>query len=108
MKTTLRNILATVLLVATVSMGGNEPEGITLNYEIGYSGTVTFKIMTTGGVEIRTLLNNQTQSAGNQSVFWDGKNSSGIYVATGSYVYQITAVINGGSYNKTGYVQYIK
>ena len=42
------------------------------------------------GREVRTLVNN-TMNAGNYQVVWDGRNSVGVQVATGVYIYRIQA-----------------
>ena len=45
------------------------------------------------GQEVRTLVD-EFQSAGNKSVVWNGKDNAGQSVASGVYVYRMTA---GGS-----------
>src|SRR4030095_1977267 len=46
---------------------------------------------------VRTLVNNVSQSAGAQSVAWDGKNDSSTVVADGKYTYRIDASDVAGS-----------
>lgn len=110
MKTTFRNILVAVLLFVPVTIHGNVPEGVTLRYRLGYDNTtVTLKIWNSGsGSEVKTLLNNQIQSEGWHEVLWDGRDNSGTYVATGTYIYRIKIVVNGGTTEKAGYLEYIK
>ncbi|MCK4664296.1 MAG: T9SS type A sorting domain-containing protein [Bacteroidales bacterium] len=59
-----------------------------ISYDIPNSTKIILIIYNTAGQEIRTLVN-ETQSAGNKSVFWDGKDNSGQIVSPGVYTYCI-------------------
>jgi len=62
------------------------------NIEFGLpeAGQVTLKIYNTLGQEVRTLVNSDLPT-GMHKIKWDGINNSGIRVASGVYVYRITA-----------------
>ncbi len=59
------------------------------------AGNVTLKIHDTLGREIRTLLRNAAKSPGFHIAVWDGKDESGLAVASGVYFYRLT--VNGFS-----------
>jgi len=54
------------------------------------AGNVTLKIYDTLGREIRTLLRNAAKSPGFHIAVWDGKDESGVAVASGVYFYRLT------------------
>jgi flagellar hook assembly protein FlgD len=47
------------------------------------------------GREVKALVNNE-MSIGNHSVNWNGDDNNGIKVASGTYIYRITATANAG------------
>lgn len=62
----------------------------TISYEIPNSTQVKIVVYDMLGREVATLLNSD-QQAGVHQVVWDGRNSFGQQVASGSYIYRITA-----------------
>ncbi len=60
----------------------------TIRYNLGKSTVVSLKIYNLLGQEIRVLVN-ETQSAGQQSVTWNGRNNFGAPVVSGIYLYRI-------------------
>lgn len=76
------------------SLGQNYPNPFnpttTLKYAISVTGLVTLKIYNSIGQEIRTLIDNY-ESAGYKEVVWDGKNSNGVQMPSGLYIYRIDA-----------------
>jgi hypothetical protein len=62
----------------------------TIEYALPESHQVTIKVYNSLGQEVRTLVD-EFQQPGYKSVVWDGKNNIGSPVASGSYVYRITA-----------------
>ena len=48
------------------------------------------------GQEIARLINGQTLTAGYHQKVWDAKNSHGLSLASGLYIYRIEAVGNDG------------
>jgi hypothetical protein len=62
----------------------------TIEYRIPNSSPVTLKIYNIQGQEIATLVN-ANHPAGKYSVTWNGKDRFGRPVASGTYIYQITA-----------------
>ena len=62
----------------------------TIRYSLAEDGEVTIKIYDIGGNPVRTLIDDESQSAiDEQSVAWDGKNDKGNVVANGVYFYVI-------------------
>jgi hypothetical protein len=64
-----------------------------INYSIPSDATVKLSVYNSLGQVVKTLVNVQ-QKAGYYSIRWDGANESGSKVASGMYIYRITA----GSY----------
>lgn len=64
----------------------------TINYSINEKGIVRLQVYNILGQLVRTLVN-QTVSAGNYSIVWDGKNDSGTMVSSGVYIYILTSNI---------------
>jgi flagellar hook assembly protein FlgD len=67
-----------------------------IRYTLTHAATVSVEISSedpvTGLARIRTLLDGAEQTAGVQSVLWDGRDDSGLVVNTQRYIYVITAV----------------
>jgi hypothetical protein len=62
----------------------------TIKYDLKKSGNVQLIIYNLLGQKIRNLVNS-SQEAGYQSILWDGRNDSGISVASGIYIYRLEA-----------------
>jgi hypothetical protein len=77
--------------------------GTIINYALPKSSLVTIKIYNILGREIRTLVNVE-QQAGNYTVQWNGDNNFGRLVASGVYIYRVTA----GQNVKTMKMMYLK
>ncbi len=61
-----------------------------INFAIPQNGFVTIKVYDMLGREVKTLIN-QEMVSGNHSIDWNADNNLGIKVATGMYIYRITA-----------------
>jgi subtilisin family serine protease len=61
-----------------------------INYSIAEDAFVTIKVYDALGRELRTLINSE-QTARSYRVVWDGKDHSGNDVASGMYVYRVSA-----------------
>jgi hypothetical protein len=61
-----------------------------IQYSLGEATHVTLRVYNTLGQVVATLVND-VQSAGYKSVVWNGKNDSGAPVASGLYIYTLTA-----------------
>jgi hypothetical protein len=62
----------------------------TINFALPKSDIVSLKVYDVLGREVRTLVNERL-NAGYQQVAWDGRNAFGAQVASGMYIYRITA-----------------
>ena len=61
-----------------------------IRYGLPSASRVIIKLYDVLGQEIKTLVD-ETQDKGYQSVEWNGKNEFGLTVASGIYIYRITA-----------------
>jgi hypothetical protein len=81
-------------LVSNFSLKQNYPNpfnpNTTIEYNISEPSSVRLKIFNIQGKEIATLINSE-HSPGNYSVNWNGQDRFGRPVASGTYIYQITA-----------------
>ncbi len=62
----------------------------TISYQLPKSANVNIAVYNIQGIKIKTLVN-ESKSAGNYKAVWNGTNDSGIHVASGVYIYKITA-----------------
>jgi hypothetical protein len=62
----------------------------TIYYELSVAGRARVEVYDVRGQWVRTLVN-KVQGAGPQSVVWDGRNSEGVAVASGIYLYRLSA-----------------
>jgi hypothetical protein len=62
----------------------------TIRYQLPKASRVILKIYNIFGHEVRTLVN-ERQSAGVNSVVWDGRDQSGKEVSSGIYIYRLQA-----------------
>lgn len=65
----------------------------TIRYSVPEASYVTIKVYNTLGQEVRTLLNNEV-NAGVYNVRWNGEDNFGNKVASGTYIYRVTAGSN--------------
>ncbi|GMQ81594.1 MAG: hypothetical protein BMS9Abin05_1026 [Rhodothermia bacterium] len=63
------------------------PETV-IRYSIGRPSSVRLAVFDLLGRRVRTLVNSQ-QEAGNYTVRWDGRNSNGLSVSSGVYLYRL-------------------
>ena len=73
---------------------GNHPNpfnpSTSISYSLGADGFVSLRIYNTLGEEVATLVN-EYQSAGTRTAVWNGRNEYGATVASGIYIYRLTA-----------------
>jgi hypothetical protein len=85
---------------AAATLIGNYPNpfnpSTTFRYGLSEPDQVTLKVYNTLGQLVRTVVND-FQGEGYHEAVWDGRNESGAMVASGIYVYRITA----GSFMET-------
>ena len=74
----------------------------TINFSLPIKKAISLKIYNTLGQEVRTLINNREYLEGQHSVKWDSKDNHGRPVASGIYIYVLSADLNGKIYTKTG------
>ena len=61
-----------------------------ITYALPQNSYVSIKVYDMIGREVKTLVNTE-MLAGNHNVDWNGENNSGFKVASGTYIYRITA-----------------
>ena len=71
-----------------------------ISYDLPISSDVTLKIYNLLGAEVRTLVAG-TQETGYYQIVWDGRNGSGIPVASGTYTYRLVATSGSKSFVQT-------
>ena len=71
----------------------------TIGFEIPFSSHVVLKIYDVTGREVRTLVDEE-RSSGSHTIVWDGKDETGRNVASGTYIYRMTAVPSSGEAGK--------
>ena len=69
----------------------------TIQYDIPEASLVRMDVYDILGRKVRTLVNHQHQ-AGYHAVMWNGQNDHGVPVATGMYIYRITAESEAGNF----------
>ncbi|MBI5574460.1 MAG: lamin tail domain-containing protein, partial [Elusimicrobia bacterium] len=94
---TIKPVISNVLVAPSVfSPNGDELfDSTTIYYSVSQDVSVAIKVYDSGDTLVKTLLDNVFKSSGTHNEIWDGKNSSGYYVATGTYTIKIDAVNSG-------------
>ncbi len=69
----------------------------TLAFNCEQASTVTLAIYAIDGRLVRTLASQDAREAGTHAYFWDGNDDSGNQVASGLYLYRLTAAHGGSS-----------
>ncbi len=62
-----------------------------IRYNLSQTAPVRVEIFDQLGRKVRTLVNGEMQQQGYHSKLWDGRDDSGRGVATGIYIYKVTA-----------------
>jgi flagellar hook assembly protein FlgD len=79
---------------AATKLMGNHPNpfnpSTSINYALSEDGFVSLKVYNTLGEEVASLVN-EYQVAGTRSAVWNGRNDAGASVASGIYIYRLTA-----------------
>ncbi len=61
----------------------------TIRFTLPINKTISLRIYNALGQEVRTLINNQTLTAGSHEIIWDGRDNHGNPVASGMYIYKL-------------------
>ena len=69
-----------------------------IEYQLGRSAMVRLEIYNLQGKKIR-ILEARERSAGQYSVFWDGRNTNGLSVGSGTYIYKLNIISGENSYS---------
>lgn len=74
-------------------LGNNYPNPFnpttTIPFYLPVNKKISLTVYNSVGQKIKTLINNQAFKQGNHEFQWDGKNSAGVKVATGMYIYEL-------------------
>jgi len=85
---------ASTALLESFSLEPNYPNPFNpetrITYSLANGADVIIKIFNVRGRLVRTFVN-EFKSAGQYSILWDGRDSSGLLVPSGTYIYQIKA-----------------
>jgi hypothetical protein len=57
-----------------------------ISFTLPIDKKITLKVYDMLGKEVKTLINGENYSKGNYKILWDGKNNSGMKVASGNYI----------------------
>ncbi|MFA5858981.1 MAG: N-acetylmuramoyl-L-alanine amidase [Elusimicrobiota bacterium] len=97
------NINATGLTISNISVlpssgifspnGDGVNDAITVNYTLSDTANITLKILNNNEL-VRTILNSVSQSTGQHSAQWDGKDNNGLTVTSRPYTFQVEAYNN--------------
>jgi len=78
-----------------------------IRYELGDNAFVTLEVFNIHGQKIRTLVNSR-QPAGTHVAVWNGRNSAGLGVPSGMYLYRFRILGNGFSDVRRGQMVLLK
>lgn len=76
----------------------NGTNTVNISYTLSKNVKVTVKIFDSNNNLVKTVISNTQQIKGQNTVWWNGKNDSGVLVADGIYTYKINAVDDLGNY----------
>lgn len=71
--------------------GDQTQDSTNVSYTLSEEGQVTLEVFNEGGNLVRTLVENQIQSAGQHLVVWDGRDAQNLAVGDGRYRIELTA-----------------
>lgn len=82
----------TSVSASAAPFAATETNSIPIDYNLSEKSRVTIKVYSSTGLLINTLENNALKNAGDNTVNWDGKNSTGAVVNDGIYTIKVDAV----------------
>ncbi len=83
-------------LAITAAAASTTPAAATVSYTLSRNAQVSIDVYNISGRLISRVLEEQTQTAGLQSVAWHGRNNAGVKVPNGRYLVRITARTDDG------------
>lgn len=90
-----KNSKETDVIPAEYKLNQNYPNPFnpttTIKFALPTNGLVTIKIYNALGQEVATLINNEERTAGYHTAIWNGRNSSGLSVSSGLYIYRMVS-----------------
>ncbi|NLC57708.1 MAG: hypothetical protein GX774_12785 [Armatimonadetes bacterium] len=90
-KETSARLAVSGLKITPTRAGGSE-----LSFDLSEPATVRVQILGAGGRLIREVSAGQARAAGVNSVYWDGRDSRGVTLGYGLFLYQVEAVAEDG------------
>jgi hypothetical protein len=92
---------------AVFSLGQNFPNPFnpvtTIAYQLPHDARVVLEIFSISGLRVRLLVN-RMQPKGTYSIEWDGKSDNGLALASGTYIYRLSA----GEYSQSRKMSYVR
>ena len=79
----------------------------TIAYSVPERSYISIDVFNVLGQRVRTLINRE-QPAGTYTIIWDGADDRGTALATGVYLYRLTAETAGGAHVATGRMVMLK
>jgi len=73
------------------SLSGASSPATRIEFRVGASTALRLEILNIFGQHVCTLLEEEV-SAGRRAVIWDGRDQSGVVVASGVYVYRLAGI----------------
>jgi len=71
-----------------------------IHYVLPQDDAVTLRVYSSTGIVVRTILDHQQESGGDNDAFWDGADNNGTPVASGVYYYRLETASGGNLWNK--------
>lgn len=80
----------------------------TIRYDLSKDSEVSLNIYNLSGQKIRSLVVNEKQHSGYQSIIWNATNDGGEGIPGGLYIYMIRGVNQTGAFVKSGKMNFVK
>lgn len=87
---------AASLLTLTALTAGQTAQGVALSYTLSTEASASVRIINLAGREVRRLLQQAPQAAGQQTALWDLRGKAGTVVPPGIYLVEVSARADSG------------